>query len=344
MPVTRDDIKSYLESTLGMQARLQRASGLKVPFHIKDAYQLLYLSVHPGKNPEHRALSMLLLVSPDDHYPGLVTLGKHIAQVQKASEHAVVYVCQSLSAAQRRSLISQQINFIQPGYQLFIPELAMDLREVVRTRRSSQAVSALLPAAQAMLLGCLYSGWRSDDRYTASAIMGALNYSRVTLSKVIDQLLTLDIIDPAPGRSGTNAYWFKAAESATFHRTRHAMRSPVRQRITIDRKLIARDGVFLAGESALAEYSMLAEPVQPVYGMTKKQFDVMAKEHAFTVTDCVDETQALVEIWAYPSLKVAQGIADEASLLLSLQDNPDERVQIALDDLKEKVTWLESGD
>lgn len=70
----------------------------------------------------------------------------------------------------------------------------------------------------------------------------------------------------------------------------------------------------------------------------------MTREHAFTVTDSVDETRAWVEIWAYQSLSAEQGIADEASLLLSLQDNPDERVQIALDDLKEKVTWLASED
>ncbi|MNG30535.1 hypothetical protein D3C84_1161670 [compost metagenome] len=89
---------------------------------------------------------------------------------------------------------------------------------------------------------------------------------------------------------------------------------------------------------------MLAEPVQPVYGMTKKQFDAMVEQNALKVADSVDETRAWVEIWAYRSLKTENHIADEASLLLSLEDNPDERIQIALDEIKEKVEWLKSED
>lgn len=343
MPTLLDDIKGYLESTVGLEAHLQAASGLKVPFHIKDAYTLVYLTLMAGPKAKQK-LPMLLLLPVENKYPGAVALGKHITQVRKTTDKVVVYVCQSLSVPERRSLIANNINFIQPGYQMFIPELAMDLRESVRTRRNEQDVSTLLPAAQAMLLARLYEGWDSDTIFNSNAIMNGFKYSRVTLAKVIDQLLQLRIMHPAQSQGFKNCYSFGAPEADVFKNARPFMRSPVKRKVAIDRVLHTGNGVFLAGETALAKCTMLAGPVQPVFGMTRKQFDAMVEEHAFKVADSIDETRAWVEIWAYRSLKEGEKIADEASLLLSLENMPDERVQLALDELKEAVAWLKSED
>lgn len=125
-------------------------------------------------------------------------------------------------------------------------------------------MSVFLPAAQAMVLGCLYEGWGSDTVYNSSAITGGFDYSRVTLSKVIDQLLKLSIIHPAQSRGFTNYYSFGASQAAVFKNARNLMRSPVKRKVAIDRALHSRGGVFLAGETALAHYTMLAEPAIPV--------------------------------------------------------------------------------
>lgn len=344
MPVLRDDIRLYLESTLGVDAQFRAAQELKVPHYIREAYKLANLVILVGAKSKQTKLPMVLLLPVNDEYPGAVTLGKHIAQVQKVTDKVVVYVSKSLSVPERRSLIANHINFIQPGYQLFIPELAMDLRESVRMRRTEEEVSDLLPAAQAMVLARLYEGWDSDTVFTSNAIMGEFKYSRVTLAKVIDQLLKLGIIHPAQSLGFKNFYSFGAPPPALFQKARHFMRSPVKRKVAIDRVLHPGNGVFLAGETALAKRTMLAGPAQPVFGMTKKQFDTMVEEKKFKVTSAVDETRAWVEIWAYRSLADDKNMADEASLLLSLKDNPDERVQQALDDLQESVSWLKSED
>jgi hypothetical protein len=344
MPVLRDEIRLYLESTLGVDAQLRSATELKVPHYIKDTYKLINLVLLIGGKNKQSKLSMVLLLPVDDEYPGAVTLGKHIAQVQRVTDKVVVYVCKSLSVSERRSLITSHINFIQPGYQLYIPELAMDLRESVRTRRNEGEVSDLIPAAQAMVLGQLIKGWDSDQVFKAGDIMGDFKYSRVTLAKVINQLLKLGIIHPAQSRGFKNFYSFSAPAPDLFKKARHFMRSPVKRKVAIDRVLHVGDGVFLAGETALAKNTMLADPAKPVFGMTKKQFDTMVEDGDFRETSAVDEIRAWVEIWAYRSLAEDKNIADEASLLLSLKDNPDERVQQALDDLRRTVSWLESED
>jgi len=68
MPVLLDDIKGYLESTVGLEAHLQAASGLKIPFHIKDAYKLVYLVLMVGPKAKQK-LPMLLLLPVENKYP-----------------------------------------------------------------------------------------------------------------------------------------------------------------------------------------------------------------------------------------------------------------------------------
>ncbi|MDU8499681.1 hypothetical protein RYB01_10855 [Pseudomonas syringae] len=344
MPILLGELTSYLEVTLGVEAHLSPDVKTSVAYHIKDAYTLFNLIILIGGKHRQSKLEMLLLLPVDDEYPGSVALGKHIAQVQKNTDKVVVYVCRSLSVSERRSLINSHINFIQPGYQLFIPELAMDMRESVRTRRAEGEMSALLPAAQAMLLGRLYEGWASGTLFTSNAIMGEFSYSRVTLAKVIDQLLKLGILELAQSDGFKNLYSFPVSPAGVFKKARHFMRPPARRKVAINTMLCTGDGVFLAGESALARLTMLADPAQPVFGMTKKQFDTLLEDNAFKVAESVDESRAWVEIWAYESLKKRREIADEASLLLSLKDSPDERIQLALDELKENVTWLKFED
>ncbi len=46
------------------------------------------------------------------------------------------------------------------------------------------------------------------------------------------------------------------------------------------------------------------------------------------------------QLWSHnPALLDGTGAVDPLSLTLSLQDNPDERIQLALDELKEQLPW-----
>ncbi|CAM3919981.1 hypothetical protein CCOS865_00925 [Pseudomonas reidholzensis] len=337
MATLRDEVRFYLESILGVPAHVERSKA-KVAYGIQDAYALCELTLQF----EDPTPPLLLLASVADEYPGAITLGKHIAQVRKATEAVPVYVCKSLSAQERRSLIAHRLNFIQPGYQMFIPELAMDLRERFRKRETRSEVATLLPAAQAMLLRCLYEGWSDHPLFQANALMGKLRYSRVTLSKVVDQLLQLKLIQQAQRKAATHSYAFAGTPSEVFKQALPCLRSPVKRKVAIDAKPPLGNGTFLAGETALATYTMLAEPQQPVYGMTKQRFDQLSQAQVFRAVDSVDETHAWVEIWAYATLEISGEVADEASLLLSLDTSPDERIQIALDELRERLEWLKS--
>ncbi|MDF9618577.1 hypothetical protein P5705_13075 [Pseudomonas entomophila] len=333
------ETQRYLESVLGVPTHLKPVSP-RLPYHLLDAYTCVELTLEFKPSP----LPLLLLVPTTATYPGAVTLTKHIAQISKATDASPIYVYQALSPADRRSLISHQLNFIQPGYQLFIPELAMDLRERVRQRREQAAISALPPAAQAMLLARLYRGGINDTPFPASALLGDLNYSRVTLSKVVEQLLQTGLLIASQPKGAVQAYAFSASAPELFKQVRPYLRSPVKRKVAISAEPPLGQGAFLAGETALASQTLLTAPAQPVYGMTKRSFDALLADGSLHLSQSVDDTRAWVEIWAYDTLDTSGNRADAASLLLSLDNSQDERVQMALDELRERVEWLGSGD
>lgn len=336
MPDLQDEAKTYIESALGVKAHLTPMP-LRVPYTIRDSYKTYELRMSIGKS----SAFTIMLLCDEVAYPGIVSLQKHIELVHKVTNQVVVYVCRSLSIQERRSLITHQVNFIQPRFQMFIPEMALDLRESFRLRREQSEVSALFPAAQAMLLSCLYAGKTYEAYFRTNALLGDLNYSRVTLSKAVEQLTSLEVITPAKSELHWKTYAFNGTPAEVFRKAKQYLRSPVRKRIGITRNTLpmATD-VCLAGETALAKYTMLAEPKQAVWGMTKKVFNDMLALDAFEVIDSLDEIEEWVEIWAYPSLTLRHSIADVASLYLSLEENPDERIQTALDELKQQFNWL----
>lgn len=337
MSMLLSEAQRYLDRTLGVHTHVTTADIL-VPFAIRDAFEFFELSIPLRQNP---ALSVLLMVEVEQEYAGIVKLDKTISLVREAARLPVVYVCHALTAVERRSLINHQINFIQAGYQIFLPAIGMDLREHYRQRKHPDELESFTPAAQATLIERLYEGWEQGEKFTSNAIMGRQSYSRVTLSKVIEQLHAAGLIEITQSEHFANTWVFRGDQAAIYNRARPYLRNPIKRKVGINKTLDLDRFVFLAGESALARYTMLGEPRIPIYGMTKAQLDAYLRLNTFDVTDHTDEILAWVEVWTYENLNRQDFTADEASLLLSLEENQDERIQITLEELKERVDWLQ---
>ncbi|WP_343551382.1 hypothetical protein [Pantoea sp.] len=329
-----EQIKSYVEDAVGLKASTRKLAALPLPFFIEDMYQLIGMRL---TLTEQHIFDVLLIVQKEEAYPGIVALRKHLNQIHKVTNEPLVYVNHALSAADRKSLVTHHINFIQPHTQLFIPELALDIREAYRQHRISKEFDTLFPATQAVLIACLNRSWSLSQAYTSSQLAQGVDYSRVTLSKVIDQMLALDILTRG---EKARTYHFTASKKDVYEKILPLMRSPVKRAVAINITLTTGEDIFWAGETALAQYSLLVEPVKPIYGMTQECFSNMLKQNELRETESIDETRAMVELWTYPNPIKEKQIADPLSLFLSLKDNKDERIQIALDEMMGEMAWL----
>lgn len=103
-----------------------------------------------------------------DHSAKPSDIAKHVGLVRAAVDATVVFAVPALSRHSRARLIGNGVPFVVPGNQLYIPDLAIDLREHFRARKQPR-VGILSPAAQAVLFHRLY---RLDEAATTPSRLG----------------------------------------------------------------------------------------------------------------------------------------------------------------------------
>lgn len=117
------------------------------------------------------------------------------------------------------------------------------------------------------------------------------------------------------------------------------MNTPVTKTLWVE----ARKGNFdilPAGERALAEYSLLAPPELPVYAMSGKEWNASRAKHLMNIAHYPEEAEMKLELWRYnPRLLTTGKTVDPFSLFLSLKEIGDERIDSALNQMMEHITW-----
>ena len=323
-------ILAYLRETLGIAPEIQAWPGAaKLPYFLQGAFEVLDLKL----------LDRQILLALDRH-PHKLSLANIRRQMDRLRHHAqapVAYVTGALASYERKRLIEQKVAFIVPGNQLYLPELGIDLREYFR--RGPGAPDAVLsPATQAMLVAVLL---REPPRaeWQPAEVARSLGYSAMTLSRAVKELTATRI---AVLHIAGRARWLRMEGTAaeTWDHAKPLLRSPARRRFWAKpTPACSAPHVRLAGLSALARYSMLAEPAWPTYAISTAQWAIATRAGIAILPEQLPGTYEW-ELWHYsPALVPGSDTVDPFSLTLSLQGNPDERIQLALDELTKRFPW-----
>ena len=140
----------------------------------------------------------------------------------------------------------------------------------------------------------------------------------------------------------SNVLRSQLAKQELFEELKARFNSPIWKCGYIDNGCVVKEMV-LAGEDALAEKSMLANTLPTKYATYKKNVDLSVLH-----SELLDnKKQSELQLWSYNPLLFSQlDIPDPISLVLSLMDIHDERVEQALDGIMEEVwegqhgTWI----
>jgi hypothetical protein len=262
-------------------------------------------------------------------------IAKHVALIRSGVKDAVVvFAAPSLSAHNRSRLLGQGIAFVVPGNQLYIPELAMDLREHFRAPRS-RTVDGLSPAAQAVLF--LHLLRRDEGATTPSAIAERQRYSAMSIGRAFDELAAAGLAETEK-RGKERHLRFRGDGRALLEDARDLLRSPVRAvKFICDGHI----GPILkrAGESALAELTDLSPPRIDTYAVAAGDWKAVAENSGFVETDEYD-AGFIVETWSYDPAGLSDDpVVDPLSLFAQFKDHGDERVAMAAERLLEKALW-----
>lgn len=265
-------------------------------------------------------------------------LGKHAAALGEWWPGGIVFAFGHLASYDRQRLIQYGTNFVVPGTQLYLPYLGVDFRS--RTPRARRLFDTVLrPSAQVLLLHLLAS--EEDEPRTAAEIAPVLDYSKMTMARAVSQLEEAQLIEVARTGRG-NDFRLAGPRSDIWQAAQDRLISPVARR---QRVPFGWEGSEpYAGLTALAEYTMLAAPAVPVRAVSHVRFGALqappedgGREHAL---EAREEDEVNIEVWIYePKVLVDGPVVDRLSLYLSLRDDPDERVQGALEDLLQGLPW-----
>lgn len=322
----------YLHEVLGIDSPGMKpwARVNELPYFLRDAFQFSEL--------ELLGQPVVLAMGRGEAKKSLSEVRTWLDKVRAIAGHPAVYVTDALASYERRRLIAQKVPFIVPGNQLYLPDLGLDLREYFRQRAAATA-KALSPSAQAMLITALLrQPWQSD--WQPSKVAVALGYTPMTLSRAVKELTAAGLaVANTVGRSR----WLRMElpPEQVWERAKPALRTPVMRTVWV-----APHGAIkhqqpnrIAGLSALARYSMLTEPKWPVYAMTAAEWKA-AKDDGVRELPEPEVGAQEWQIWSYsPALVSDATTVDPLSLTLSLQENADDRIQLALDELKGQLPW-----
>lgn len=323
-------VQRYLQDALGIVPKVRSWAGVdKLPYFLRDAYELLALELldHP----------VMLAIDRQTNKPALANVRNQLDKLSALTGYRVVYVTGALASYERKRLIEQKVPFIVPGNQLYLPDLGIDLREYFR-QRPPVPDTALSPATQAILITALLrKPWQAD--WQPAEVTAELGYTPMTRSRAIRELTATGIA--TLHREG-RARWLRMERSAaeTWEHAKPLLRSPVKRRVwahPVPR--LQAPHVRLAGLSALARYSMLAEPQWPIYALSPAQWKAATQASMETLPKQLPGSYEW-QLWHYnPALVPDVAMVDPLSLMLSLQGEADERVQLALGELQEHFPW-----
>lgn len=320
-------IQSYLQEVLASDVRIGQWDGVqRLPFYLRDAYG--FAKVVLFGRPCVLVIARARPETGADIRRHLDVVAKHAAQ-----DVLAIYVTPALASYERRRLIAQGVPFIVPGNQMFLPPLGLDLREYFRDR-TDITNEALSPSTQALLFTALLRRWEAEIH--PQRLNERFGYTSMTVSRATRELEAAGLATAfAVGREK----WlrFDQGPKEIWQRAQSWLRSPVGKHVWAMPSLVPLDKAPLAGLSALAAQSGLAEPVHVERAVYVERWRHL-QHQGLRILHTPDAIHW--QVWRYdPEALADEGRVDPLSLIVSLREHHDERVQQAVGQLEDRLRW-----
>jgi hypothetical protein len=322
-------LAAYLETVLGEPVSLEPIASDRLPLYLGHSYRLERARLFGAD------LVFALAVHDDQDVTAIRLSADLKALANEVGPWHVVLVLRRLSSHARTRLIQAGLPFVVPHRQMFLPMLLVDLRERFPREREESGPS-LSWAAQLVLLRHVL--WRDVEAVPLGLVARTCHYSAMTLTNVRAELVAAGACaDASHGRSK----WlvFIGDRRAIWERMLPNLRSPVRRTYPVS--WISSDiDTWTAGISALATDTMLAPDRLPTVALDHREVRRALERGAVVGCPSADGAALMLEAWMYDPRRLAKSSAvDPLSLYLSLQSDPDVRVQTALHERLEHVSW-----
>ena len=311
---------SYIQQTLGCNVVEQDYTvPNEFPMYLKNDYSYKRYTINGVK---------CLAVKPYDF--SLSGYKKQRIKIAELSGLDIILELDRITPYQRQSLINDKIPFVVNDTQLYLPFLAISLTEKYN---KTEKIEKFSPVTQLVFLYAYYK----KECLPVIELSNILGYSVMSINRAYTELINCNLIQFQV--KGRKKYFLPVLPYAELLKAAEPyMINPVAKRLYCNRLYDFTDN-GKSGLYALSEKTMLEiSGNEMCYAFSKTQFsNTRLKNYE---VDPEDKNAVTIECWSYdPSLLTNDDCVDDISLILTLKDNDDERVQIAVDDLRRKYKW-----
>jgi len=329
-------IKEVLDEIIVVN-RLPEYEVSKLPMYVNQLYKIYTARLLDTE------LVLVQLVNANNL--SIAQTEKQIRNLNKLFNKTVVLILDHVVSYNRSRLIKKKVNFIVPGKQLFLPGMLVDLKDGDAIKSSLKEKQNLIPSAQVMvlyqILG-LSEFWDIEEK-SFKEIALKLNYSPMAISKAAGNLQTLDLVTIAGEKEKYIQFnydkvklWDKIEENDFWN-------YPVFKRVYID-ELPMGVKTWDCNTSALSEYSDMNQSRQNYVAIGRREYNKLNKKNLIINANPTEGNYCL-EVWKYnPGILTHTAIftkliVDPLSLYLTLKNTPDERIEMALEQIKKKFIY-----
>lgn len=308
-------MKELTDTIFGMTVQYEQWNMQNLlPFYISTAYTFQSATIDGIR---------CIMLTPIEELDTLPALRKQIGKIQEIDNLPVVLHLSAVSFYRRKSLIENKIPFIT-AKQAYLPFMATFLED---EKEPEKQVTKFMFSTQQLVLLYLYS---QESRLYISEATKKLPFSAMTLSRAVKQLEAVGLFYVT--KEGVNkVIEAKYPSRELFERIKGYLSTPVRT-VGYLEKVNITDDMVIAGETALAEKTMLNMGRITTYAVYVKSFDKTK-----LMNELVDpKKQIRLELWEYDPKQFGKAdMADGISVALSLLENTDERVEENVEELLE---------
>ena len=314
------------QKLFGLDFKKEKLEVNKLPLYLTSGRSFFRLSYNNMK-------FILVCVSADEKY-GVIAFEKQEKLIREKYGLPAAFGFENLSKLQRDSLIARNIPFISDSGQVYLPFLGIALSNQFSHMKKTKA-EKMMPATQALFLYLLY---RHDNAPVMKKdAADAIDVTRTSLTRASEQLEQMGLIS----QKKTGKEYLMQTEGTgidLYRKAKPYLINPVHHVITVDDN--TNNFFYLAaGESALAEITMLNKPAIPVFAVWKNTIK-MDEVSEVDIRWDINSKPIQLELWKYnPELFAKHDRVDPVSLAMSFENNVDERIEGAIEEYLEEYQW-----
>lgn len=326
--ISNPNFDLYVSQLSGHEVKHLPADLGPLPAYIRERYELEPIEI------AGQTVGAIHLRKSEQFSPALFR--QHLRGLPSEFQRSYVVIAPQLPSYVRNRMVMHGIPFVVPGVQIHWPQLGIAARRRASRGLPLASSDGMLPAAQAVLISASLGQMR--EHMTAREVARKFGYTPMTMTRVFNDLEANRLASTK--RYGHERYLiFRNNGRNLWEHAKLKLRSPIRRILRVQRSDVLLSSAILAGESALSQSSMLEAPQESVYAIGPRAWRALREADIHELPQG-EALACQLQIWRYDPRIIAGGSkVDPLSLFLSLQDVDDERVNAALEEMMEKISW-----